>query len=501
MSNPSRNPPALSGLLASFVLVSALLPAAVRAQTSQTAPPNSSPPAAESLRQMRQELDALKAEEAQARAAAQERARRIDALVQQLGAAPTEPSPAPPVELPPPAEVASVKPESGEVVASKGFTVRVFGKATLDAIYNSVRPQAPGNPVFLVPKFEGGFSQHTMDINARNSQVGVAFTGPDIGQFHTGGRISAVFFDNTNLFADRNGFLLTQSYGELFNDRWRFAAGLQLDVVAPGVPTTLPFAVDGAPIGNNIKGQIRLERFVPVGTDSLLTLQGALSEPLTTAKTPDISLDEDNGKPNLEGRIAFGWGKPEPVGMGLLKQRPLEVGLSGMVGQLRRTSLPDQTPRRVVSDVGLVAVDYQLNLARFFGFKRDFGIKGELYTGKGLGNYSGGILQSLDAATWKAIHTKGGWVEGFVYLTPGLHSHTGIFIDDPNDDDITTLSNTLFGRTYNSAIYSTLIWDFDRAFRIAIEATYRKTEYKDPTSTGRLANEGFGLHTQFQWAF
>ncbi len=451
---------------------------------------------------MRQELEALMAEEARAKAAAQERARRIDALAQKLGAAPSGPSPAPAVEPPPaPVEVASAKPEGGTVFTSKDFTVKVFGKAVLDAIYNTARPQAPGNPVFLVPKFEGGFSQHTMDLNARNSQVGVAFTGPDIGEFHSGGRVSAVFFDNTNLFADRNGFLLTQSYGELFNDHWRFAAGLQLDVVAPGVPTVLPFAIDGAPIGNNIKGQVRVERFVPVGSDSRLTLQGALSEPLTTAKTPDISLDEDNGKPNLEARIAFGSGKPAPVGIGLLTQRPLEVGVSGMIGQLRRTSLPEDPPRRVVSDVWMAAIDYQVNLARLFGLEGDFGFKGEAYTGQGLGNYGGGILQSLDAVTWKAIRTKGGWVEGFVYLTPSLHSHTGMFIDDPNDNDITALPNTLFGRTYNSALYSTLIWDIDKAFRIAFEATYRKTEYKDPTSTGRLPNEGFGFHTQFQWAF
>ena len=178
-----------------------------------------------------------------------------------------------------------------------------------------------------------------------------------------------MFFDNTNLLADHNGFLLTQSYGELFNDQWRFAAGLQLDVVAPGVPTVLPFSVDGAPIGNNIKGQVRVERFVPVGSDSQLTLQGALSEPLTTTKTPDISLDEDNGRPNVEGRIAFGLGKPAPVGIGLLTQRPLEVALSGMVGQLRRTSLPSEPPRRVISDVWVAAVDFQVNLARFFGFK------------------------------------------------------------------------------------------------------------------------------------
>ena len=65
-----------------------------------------------------------------------------------------------------------------------------------------------------------------------------------------------------------------------------------------------------------------MERFVPVGSDSLLTLQGALAEPLTTAKTPDASLDEDNGKPNVEGRIALGSGKPEPIGIGLVTQRP-----------------------------------------------------------------------------------------------------------------------------------------------------------------------------------
>ena len=66
-----------------------------------------------------------------------------------------------------------------------------------------------------------------------------------------------------------------------------------------------------------------------------------------------------------------------------------------------------------------VAVDVRVNLASRFGFK------GEAYTGQGLGNYNGGILQSLDAVTWKAIRSTGGWVEGFVYLTPNLHSHTG----------------------------------------------------------------------------
>jgi hypothetical protein len=379
---------------------------------------------------------------------------------------------------------------------TEGAKIKIFGTVKLDAIYNTARPQAPGVPFFLVPKFPGGFSQQTLDINARQSMLGVLFTGPKIGNFQSGGRISAVFFD-PSVVTDQYGFLLQQSYAELFNDHWRFAAGLQFDVFAPGLPTVLPFSYLGGSgsTGNCIRGQFRVERFVDVGSDSQLTLQGALSQPLNTVVTPDITTDEDNGWPNLEGRIGFGKGKPAPIGIGLLTQRPLEVGVSGLVGQLRRTSAPFAPPRRVVSDVWGVAVDFRMNLGDRFGFK------GDVYTGQALGNYNGGILQSLDAVTWKAIRSTGGFVEGFVYLTPGLHSHTGIGIDDPNNNDITPVPNTLFGRTYNRTVYSTLLWDVNKKFRLGFEFTYRKTDYKDPISTGRLGNDGFGFHPQFAWTF
>jgi len=376
------------------------------------------------------------------------------------------------------------------------FKITLFGAVRLDAFWNSARVQGPGLPAFLFPKFAGGFSQHNISLNARNSSVGLLFRGPDIGKFHSGGRISAVFFDNTNVFADNNGFLLTQSYGELFNDKWRFAAGLQLDVFAPNLPTVLPFSVDGSPVGNTIKGQIRVERYLKLGSDSQLTLQGAISEPLNSIKTPDISLDEDNGTPNTEGRIAFGLGKPSQIG--LLRERPVEVALSGVVGQLRRTSLPSEPPRRVISTTWGVNLDFRVNLGDRFGFK------GEVYTGQGLGQMAGGVLQTLDAVTWKAIGSTGGWVEGYVYLTPMVHNHTGIFIDDPVNKDITGLSNTLFGRTRNRIFFNTLLWDLGKErkkFRIGVEFTLGKTEYKDPALTGRLPNSGFGIHPQFQWLF
>ncbi len=378
-----------------------------------------------------------------------------------------------------------------QVTSRENIKIEIFGVVKLDAIYNRERPQAPGVPFFVVPKFAGGFTNHTFDINARQSLLGVLFTGPKIGNFQSAGRISAVFFD-PSVVADRNGFLLQQSYGELFNDQWRFAAGLQFDVFAPGLPTMLPFSYLGGSgsTGNCIRGQIRVERFFDVGSDSQLTLQGAVSEPLNTAVTPDIILDEDNGWPNVEGRMGFGLGKPAPIG--LLTQRPVEFGFSGLVGQLRRTAPPEEPPRRVVSDVWGAAVDVRVNLASRFGFK------GEVYTAQGLGNYNAAILQSLDAVTWKAIRSTGGFVEGFVYLTPMLHSHTGYGVDDPDDDDMTAIPNTLFGRTFNSTFWSNLLWDLDKTFRIAFEVTYRQTEYKEVTN---LSNKGFGFHTQFAWTF
>jgi hypothetical protein len=129
-----------------------------------------------------------------------------------------------------------------------------------------------------------------------------------------------------------------------------------------------------------------------------------------------------------------------------------------------------------------------VNLTDFFGFK------GEVYTGQALGNYNGGILQSLDAVTFEAIRAKGGWVEGFVYLTPNLHSHTGYGLDEANPDDITAVPFSLFGRTFNSTLWSNLIWDIDKTHRIAFEAP-TANRVQEPTN---LPNPD-SVSTQFVW--
>jgi hypothetical protein len=371
------------------------------------------------------------------------------------------------------------------------FNVRLFGAVKLDMIFSNPRPQAPGVPFYLVPGSPSGLSQNTLDIHARQTSIGAMLAGPMVGDFQTGGTVRGVFFDN-NVLNDAYGFLPQQAFGELKNDDWRFSAGLQGDVFAPGGPTTLPFSNLGASgnVGNSWRGSLQLARYINLASDSQVTLAGALSEPITTFVSPDFNLDEDNGWPNVEGRMAWGLGDLEPIG--LLTQRPFEIGLSGVIGQLRRTSPPPGPQTRTVSDVWGVATDFRLNLAGFYGFA------GEVYSGQGLGTYNGAILQTLDVGTSRAIPSSGGWIEGFVYLTPCLHSHTGYGIDDPQNNDVTGVPFSLAGRTFNSTAYSNLLWDVNQAFRVGFEFAYRKTEYKDPTN---LPNDGASFHTQFQWAF
>jgi hypothetical protein len=111
------------GLVAAGLLAAAAGPAA--AQALATAPADPAPPSAAEIQQLRGELQALKAEEAAARAAEAERARRIDALAQKLGAAEGAPAPAPEIQTvaaqpaeatPPPVKWGGFEPGKGVIL-------------------------------------------------------------------------------------------------------------------------------------------------------------------------------------------------------------------------------------------------------------------------------------------------------------------------------------------------------------------------------------------------
>jgi hypothetical protein len=208
-----------------------------------------------------------------------------------------------------------------------------------------------------------------------------------------------------------------------------------------------------------------------------------LSEPITTTIDPAFGLlNDDNGWPNIEGRIALGLGCLE--GVGPTAKRPFEIGVSGVAGQVRTLQLG---ARQEVADVWGVAADFRWKMTKCFG------VMGEVFTGQSLGTYNAGILQTTNTVTFEGIRTTGGWMEAFMYWTPCLHSHVGFGIDDPIDREVVAT-----GPVYNSTIYGNLLWDINQTFRVGFEVTWRQTHYQSVILPDK---EAAGFHTQFQWAF
>jgi hypothetical protein len=347
-------------------------------------------------------------------------------------------------------------------------------------LYNSARPIAPGTPFLLAPR--GPFDDETFDIHARQTGLYLAAIGPEIGSFRSGGLILFNFY-NDSLVADRYGFLPYQAFGELKNETWRIAAGLQMDIFSPVLPTVLPFSFLAASGNAGVyRGQFRVERFFQPADDEQITLTAGVSDANPTIVNEDF-LTEDNGLPNFEARAAWAVGQPEMVG--LMPMRPFEVGVSGVVGEVRNTFFDPFGLGRVVADIWGVAADFRWRVNEFWGFA------GELFTGQGLGTYGGGAFQTVNSATFDSLHASGGWLELYCYLTPCLHTHWGYAIDDPHNVDL-----ALGQVARNETVFANLLWDVTRSLRLGFELTFRETEYVDLPG-----NDGVGLHGQMQWKF
>jgi hypothetical protein len=220
----------------------------------------------------------------------------------------------------------------------------------------------------------------------------------------------------------------------------------------------------------SFRGQARVEHFFKPNDALQLTTQVAVSEPVSSVVTNNARILEDNGWPNVEARLAAGLG-PIEERAGSRQQRFVEVGVSGVVGQLRTSRLitaptDPEVPNRAIVDTWGLGLDGQLAVTKRIG------LAGELYVGQGLGEYNGGVLQSFNGSTFQAIRTRGAWGEVYCYLTDRLHVHVGYGIDAPIQRD---LSPTQFAK--NQTCFTNCVWNVSRVLQVSFEVDYRVTDY------------------------
>jgi hypothetical protein len=366
--------------------------------------------------------------------------------------------------------------------ADPNIKVVFGGEIVADFLYSTRRLVAPGTPFFLTPGPINGFRQQTFDASARPTTLSMLISGPDMCGFQSSAVILACFY-SSSLIQDLYGFLPIQAYLQLKNEDWRFAAGLQFDIFNPLNPTVLPFSylAGSGNSGFGFPAQLRVERYFHQSDDSQVTITAGISDPIPTTVNNAFNISEDNGWPNIEGRVSLAMGPL--TGEGLEARRPFEVGISGVVGQIRTTT-PFVT--QVVADIWGLGSDFR------WAVTDRFGVQGEVYTGQTLGMYTAGILQNINVATFAGVHTTGGWLELYYYLCPQkLHTHVGYGIDDPLDRDLAPGQPVR-----NDTWFANLIWDPNKYFRLGFEVAYRKTAY-----TLVPNNNGLSFQTQFQLKF
>jgi hypothetical protein len=383
-----------------------------------------------------------------------------------------------------------------------GMTVSLFNSANrlkitagLDtlSVFSTARTFPSGIPLFLLPDSPFDLDTNSFDLHARQSYVGAVFSGPQVGEFQAGGQF-LTFVQNSDLSADDYGLLVYYALGELKNENWRFAAGLQQDVFNPTNPTVV-FLTKMYASGNtgSYRGQLRAERFFQEGDNFGVTVQTALSEPLSTLVTGGAGrITEDNGWPNVETRMEFGFG-PQGEIRGTVC-RPLEWGVSGVVGQFRTTRTligdPVDLPPRAIIDTWGLGTDLEWWGSDWFG------VRGECYHGQALGEYNGGILQSFNSIALTEVTSSGGFGEVFCYLTDALHVHVGYGIDDPRDRD---LAVTQIRR--NQTYFCNFVWDFSSAVQLGLQVDYRETDYTQFQPNALLDSNAVIIASRFLWRF
>ena len=423
---------------------------------------------AQDLALLRQQLRPVGAQPAPAvaPATAQAVAPATVAAAQAPAAAAATPAPAPTPEP------LTYTPGRGFTLRAGGATLQLGAEARLLGFSTSRFTINAGQPLVVSPKDPAA----SYDLSAQQSTVTASFQGPKWGEWTPGG--FALFTLQDNLLAEGYSFTPVAFVGEISNGRWRFVAGQNFDVFAPRDPDTLPngrLASSGNP--GAYRPQFRVEHSFRKGSDFEGLLQVAGSAPITTAlpknldlaTLPDQELVEDNGWPNAEARFNLGFG-PLVERAGGRRLRALELGVSGVVGQLRvLDNIRATAPLTLVSDRSEVTV-WGAALDGRLAIGRSVGLSGELYTGQALGEYMAGIFQTYNRATNAAVPTSGGWVQLSVHPSDQLRLAVGYAMDNATEAG-------LFSLQANSTAFANVVWDVNPWLQLGLEGNYKLTTY------------------------
>ena len=269
---------------------------------------------------------------------------------------------------------------SGRVVLEAGVTTNPSAPAAVNGFTLYAAPRPPED-------------RTTSTLSGRQTGITLLIEPPAIGSFEVTGIIDMNLM-GSDPGSGAQGAFFGAALIDFQNDSWRFAFGRFGALLAPLSSSVINWG--GLDAGGDLnalapRDQARIEYHSKQGSVWLFKFQGAITNPEQEFLTPQPDRVTGNaGIPNFEGRLFVGYGEESDAG-----ERLVEVGVSGMRGRLRG----DEAGIRIEDDSWAAALDYALR-------RQHFGILGEIWSGRGLGHYGGGISQSASETSLRLLRTN-----------------------------------------------------------------------------------------------
>ena len=346
--------------------------------------------------------------------------------------------------------------------------IQLYGHIKADASYDNSRT-TPGNYVLWVDSEATNNDDDEFNLTANETRLGMRIRGPEEGVIQTSGRIEFDFYgnyaaENKAKIQMRHAYLQMNWPDKLFS----VLAGQTSDVFSPLAPSTLNYTVlwDAGNIGYR-RPQIRLTKNFPLDTNAEIKLQGAVARTIgTTSALTGSESGEDAGFPSIQGRagLTFPW----------LNDKPTKIGLSGHWGEEEYDIASSGANKKFHSWSINLDVEQPINCW--------LTIKGELFTGKNLNTYFGGIGQGVrpikDANGITINHnneidSKGGWITATIRSNKKWRFNFGLGIDDVDSGDV-----NMGDRILNRCVFGNAVYPITKNAEIGMELSHWQTEYK-----------------------
>lgn len=388
-------------------------------------------------------------------------------------AAPTAVAVTTPATPPPPApQVAGPAPEPADAGTGPTRGFHFYGTLLTNASFNDHATNLVDIPLFASPRTAE--PQNNFEMTARQTRLGVDYMGPTIDGARITGKVEVDFLGGSVGFTNGINMDLLRlrlAYGRLDWQHFSVEAGQDWVIFAPLNPTSLAeFAIPSLSASGNLwirTPQIRTEWRSSSGENAGFLWQLAALDPnigdnpaeYSAARVPE---DGELGRfPAVETRFAFS----TPIG-----DRTATIGISGHWNAAKNPGTVNGFEVVEKFDSWGAALDYSLPFSKYFN------VTGELYDGRALGIFSGGISQTVlpvGEPGDKGILSRGGWAQLQINFTKKLQSNTAYGIDAPQTHDLVTGD-----RSKNQTYMTNLMWHAFPNVTFAIEWRRMLTDYR-----------------------